>query len=158
MEILKYPDPTLKKSSAPLLAVGNEDRSLLDKMATVMYDSHGVGLAAPQIGINKQLIVVDIGDKQLLRLVNPVVQKTEGKEKMEEGCLSVPGIYINIKRPQRITIKALNENGRPVNFEATGLLARAILHEIDHLRGKLIIDHINPIRRLQVLKKNGYRK
>ena len=158
MEILRYPDPILKKSSALLLAVGNEDRSLLDEMAEVMYTSHGVGLAAPQIGINKQLIVVDIGDKRLLRLINPVVLKSEGKEEMDEGCLSVPGIYLSIRRPQTITIKALNESGLPVSLEATGLLARAILHEIDHLRGKLIIDHINPIRRLRVLKKNGYRK
>src|SRR3989338_5296855 len=154
MEILRYPDPILKKSSAPLLAVGNEDRSLLDEMAQIMYNSHGIGLAAPQIGINKQIIVVDIGDKRLLRLINPVVLKSEGKEEMDEGCLSVPGIYLSIRRPQTITIKALNESGLPVSLEATGLLARAILHEIDHLRGKLIIDHINPIIRLRVLKKN----
>ena len=158
MEILRYPDPILKKSSAPLLAVGNEDRSLLNEMAEVMYNSHGIGLAAPQIGINKQIIVVDIGDKRLLRLVNPVVLKSEGKEEMEEGCLSVPGIYINIKRPRTITIKALNENGQAANLEATGLLARAILHEIDHLRGTLIIDHLNPLKRWQVLKKNCYHK
>ena len=158
MEILRYPDPILKKSSVPLWAVGSDDRHLLDKMSEAMYQSHGVGLAAPQVGVNKQLIVVDIGDSKLFRLVNPLVLKSEGKEEVEEGCLSVPGIYINVRRPRAIRIKALNENGEAVNFEATGLLARVILHEIDHLRGKLIIDHLNPIKRFQVLKKNGYRR
>ncbi|MBU4376997.1 MAG: peptide deformylase [Candidatus Omnitrophica bacterium] len=158
MEILRYPNPILKRPSAALLVVGNEERGILENMAETMYSSHGVGLAAPQIGINKQLMVVDIGDKGLLRLINPSVLKADGKEEMEEGCLSVPGIYINVKRPKKIKIKALNENGREVSFEAAGLLARAIMHEIDHLRGKLIIDHINPIKRLRILKKNGYGK
>ena len=107
-------------------------------MTKIMYLSHGVGLAAPQIGINKKLIVVDIGDKNLLRLINPVVIKTEGKEEMEEGCLSVPDVYVNIKRPRSIKVKALNENGQLLSFEATGLLARAISHEIDHLKGKVL--------------------
>lgn len=158
MEILKYPNPILKKTSAPILVVGEDDRVLLEKMAKIMYLSHGVGLAAPQIGINKKLIVVDIGDKNLLRLINPVVIKAEGKEEMEEGCLSVPDVYVSIKRPKSIKVKALDENGRLLNFEATGFLARAILHEIDHLNGKLIIDHINPIKRFQLLRKNGYLK
>jgi peptide deformylase len=158
MEILKYPNPTLKKVSAPLIAVGEADRTLLKEMAKMMYLSHGVGLAAPQIGISKKLIVVDIGDKNLLCLINPVITKVNGKEEMEEGCLSVPNVYISIKRPRSITVKALNENGQPLCFEATGFLARAISHEIDHLNGKLIIDHVNPIKRFQLLKKNGYLK
>lgn len=158
MEILRYPNPILKRPSAALLVVGNEERGVLENMAETMYSSHGVGLAAPQIGINKQLMVVDIGDKRLLRLINPSVLKADGKEEMEEGCLSVPGIYINVKRPKKIKIKALNENGREVSFEAAGLLARVIMHEIDHLRGKLIVDHINLIKRLRIFKKNGYGK
>ncbi len=158
MEVLRYPNPMLKRPSAALLMVGDEERRILDKMAETMYSGHGIGLAAPQIGISKQLLVVDIGDKRLLRLINPSVLKMEGKEGMEEGCLSVPGIYININRPQKIMIKALNENGMETRFEADGLLARAIMHEIDHLRGKLIIDHINPLKRLRILKKNGYGK
>lgn len=156
MEILKYPNPILKRSSAALLTVGDEERSVLEKMAETMYSNHGVGLAAPQVGINKQLIVVDIGDKKLLRLINPSILAAEGKEEIEEGCLSVPGIYINVKRPKKIKIKALNENGLENSFEADGLLARAIMHEVDHLRGKLIIDYINPIKRRYILKKNGY--
>lgn len=158
MEILRYPNSVLKRPSAALLTVGNEAREMLEKMAETMYSNRGIGLAAPQIGINKQLIVVDIGDGRILRLINPLVLKKEGKEEMEEGCLSVPGIYISIKRPKKIKIKALNENGQEISLEAAGLLARAIMHEIDHLRGKLIMDHINPIKRLRILRKNGYGK
>jgi peptide deformylase len=156
MEILKYPNPILKKASASVLAVGDEERDLFERLSKMMYLSHGVGLAAPQIGINKQLIVIDIGDKKVFRLANPVLLKAEGREEMEEGCLSVPNIYVNVKRPRKIKISALNETGQIINLEASGLLARAILHEIDHLRGKLIIDHLNPIKRFQTLKKNGY--
>lgn len=158
MKILKYPNPILKKTSAPILTVGEDDISILEQMVKIMYLSRGVGLAAPQIGVNKRLIVVDIGDKNILRLINPVTIKTEGKEEMDEGCLSVPDIYVRVKRAKSIIIKALNENGRPIKIEATGLLARTILHEIDHLNGKLIIDHLNPIRRLRVLRESGYFK
>lgn len=158
MEILKYPNPILKKSSASVFAVGEEDRALLKQMAEIMYLNRGVGLAAPQVGINKKLLVVDVGDKNLLCLVNPIIIKTAGTDEMEEGCLSVPDIYVSIKRPASIKIKALNENGKLLSFEATGLLARAILHEIDHLNGRLIIDHLNPIKRFQLLKKSGYLK
>lgn len=158
MKILKYPNPILKKTSAPILAVGGDDISIIEQMVKIMYLSRGVGLAAPQIGVNRRLIVVDIGDKNILRLINPVTIKTEGKEEMDEGCLSVPDIYVRVKRAKSIIIKALNENGRSIKIEATGLLARAILHEIDHLNGKLIIDHLNPIRRLRVLRESGYFK
>lgn len=158
MKILKYPNPILKKTSAPILAVEGDDISTIEQMVKIMYLSRGVGLAAPQIGVNRRLIVVDIGDKNILRLINPVTIKTEGKEEMDEGCLSVPDIYVRVKRAKSIIIKALNENGRSIKIEATGLLARAILHEIDHLNGKLIIDHLNPIRRLRVLRESGYFK
>ncbi len=158
MEILKYPNPALKKVSSPVLAVGEDDRSLLDQMVRIMHLGHGVGLAAPQVGVSKKLIVIDIGDKNILRLINPVTIKAEGKEEMEEGCLSVPKIYIRIRRAKSVIIKALNENGRSIKVEATGLLARAILHEIDHLNGKFIIDHLNPIKRLRVLRESGYFK
>ncbi len=158
MEILKYPNPVLKKTSAAVLAVDEDDRSALEQMVKIMYLSHGVGLAAPQIGINKKLMVVDIGDKNILRLINPVIIKVNGKEEMEEGCLSVPNIYVKVKRANSIIIKALNENGQPIRMEATGLLARVILHEMDHLNGKLIIDHLNPIRRHRALRESGYFK
>jgi peptide deformylase len=158
MEILRYPHPVLKKPSSPVLAVSEEDRSLLEQMLSTMYSNHGVGLAAPQVGINKKIIVVDIGDKNVLRLINPVIMKAEGREEMEEGCLSVPNIYVNVKRAKSIKVKAFNENGQTITLEVTGFLARAILHEIDHLNGKLIIDHLNPIKRIRVLNENDYFK
>lgn len=156
MEILKYPNRVLKRVSAPLLAVSEDDRSMLEQMLKTMYLNRGIGLAAPQIGINKKLIVVDIGDKNTLRLINPVIVGAAGRDEMEEGCLSVPNIYVKVKRAKSIMIKALDENGQPVKFEATGMLARAISHEIDHLNGKLIIDHLNPIKRLCALRSGGY--
>ncbi len=156
MEILKYPNSILKKASSPVLSIGEDDRNLLEQMTRAMYLNRGVGLAAPQVGVNKQIIVADIGDKALLRLINPVVVKTAGKDEMEEGCLSVPNVYVKIKRPKLIKIRALNESGQLINFEANGLLARVILHEIDHLNGRLIIDYINPLKRFRLLKKSGY--
>ena len=154
LEIVKYPNSILKNTSFPVVTVGKEERQMLEQMIRTMYFNGGIGLAAPQIGINKQLAVIDIGDKKLLKLINPTVIEVEGKEEMEEGCLSIPNVYINVKRPKRVKIKALDENGREFIMEATGLLGRAILHEIDHLKGRIIIDYLNPIKRFIILKKN----
>ena len=153
-EIVKYPNSILKNTNFPVVTIGKGERQMLEQMVRTMYLNGGIGLAAPQIGINKQLAVVDIGDKKLIKLINPIVIKAEGKEEMEEGCLSVPNVYINIKRPKRVKIKALDENGREFIMEATGLLGRAILHEIDHLKGRIIIDYLNPIKRFIILRKN----
>lgn len=152
-KIVKYPNATLKKRCSPVIIVGKEERDILQKMAEAMYLNRGVGLAAPQIGINRQLVVVDVGDKRLIKLINPMVIESDGAEIMEEGCLSIPNVYIHIKRPRRIKIKSIDENGREYNLEATGLLARAVLHEIDHLKGRLIIDYLNPIKRFLALRK-----
>ena len=122
-------------------------------MAETMYRSRGIGLAASQVGINRQLAVIDVGDKRLIKLINPKVVESNGAEIMEEGCLSIPNVYIHIKRARRVKIKSIDENGREYNLEATGLLARALLHEIDHLNGRLIIDYLNPIKRFLTLKK-----
>ncbi len=147
-EIVKYPDVKLKNRCSPVTIVGEEEKNILQRMAKTMYVNHGVGLAAPQVGINKELAVVDIGDKKLLKLINPAIVAAEGNEQLEEGCLSIPNVYVEVKRPARIKVKSLDENGRELDFEAAGLLARAILHEIDHLNGRLIIDYLNPIKRL----------
>ena len=152
-EIVKYPNKILKNGCSPVTIVGKEEKDLLENLTKTMYLSRGVGLAAPQIGINKQLAVVDIGDKRLIKLINPVVIEWEGVETVEEGCLSIPNVYIHVKRANRIKVKSLDENGREFNLEATGLLARAILHEIDHLKGRLIIDYLNPIKRFLALRK-----
>ena len=153
LEIVKHPNPALKCRCSPVAIVGDDEKELLRNMARAMYLNHGVGLAAPQIGINRQIAVVDIGDKNVLNLINPEIIEADGTEVMEEGCLSIPEIYIHVKRAQRIKVKSMDENGRETVLEANGLMARVILHEIDHLKGRLIIDHINPIRRFLVLKK-----
>ena len=151
-EIIKLPQTILKRKSRPVAIVGEEEKGLLRKMVETMYLNQGVGLAAPQIGINKQLAVADIGDKQVIKLINPEVIESEGAEVMEEGCLSIPEVYVPVKRAKRIKIKTLDENGRKVELEATGLLARVILHEIDHLKGRLIVDYLNPIKRFLALR------
>lgn len=152
-EIVQYPHRMLKSGCSPVTVVGKEEKDILQRMAKTMYLNHGVGLAAPQVGINKQLAVVDIGDKRLIKLINPVVIGSEGTEIMEEGCLSIPSVYVHLKRAKQIKVKSLDENGREFNLEATGLLARAILHEIDHLQGRLIIDYLNPVKRFLTLRK-----
>jgi peptide deformylase len=152
-EIVKYPSAILRKGCSPVTIVGNEEKDILENLIKTMYLNRGVGLAAPQVGINKQLAVIDVGDKKLIKLINPAVVEREGAEMMEEGCLSIPNVYINLKRPKQIKVKLLDENGREFHLEATGLLARAILHEMDHLKGRLIIDYLNPIKRFLALKK-----
>ena len=113
----------------------------------------GIGLAAPQIGISKSLIVVDIGEGPI-KLANPVVLNAKGSDKMEEGCLSIPGVGVVIGRPNKIVVSGLNEKGEVVEVEAQGLLARVLQHEIDHLKGRLIIDYMGLLEKLMLLKKH----
>ncbi len=153
LELIKYPNPILKKKCSPITIVGGEEEDLFQKMVKMMYLNRGIGLAAPQVGINKQMAVVDIGDKRLLKLINPAVVEADGTEEMEEGCLSIPDVYIQVKRPKRIKVKSLDENGQETTLEVSGLMARTVLHEIDHLKGRLIIDYLNPIKRFLILKK-----
>lgn len=151
-EIIKYPNSILKQKCLPVDMVGDGEKNILGKMLKIMHANNGIGLAASQLGIDKQLAVVDIGDGKVIKLINPTLMEARGNETMEEGCLSIPNVYINIKRAKEIKIKMLNENGQEAFLEANGLLARAILHEIDHLKGRLIIDYINPIKRFIVLR------
>jgi len=152
-EIVKYPDNTLKKKCADVTMVGDKEKDILRDMVKAMYLNHGIGLAASQVGISKRLAVVDIGDKNVIKLINPAVTESQGSETMEEGCLSIPDVYVNVKRAGQITIESLDERGQKVRLKASGLLARAILHEIDHLNGKLIIDYLNPVKRFFKLRK-----
>lgn len=147
--IKKYPDPFLRKKARKVERVTEIEKDLLSQMTEVMYLSGGVGLAANQVGINKQLVVVDIG-KGLIKLVNPVITKKRGSVIQEEGCLSVPENCIKVKRSKEITVKYLDENGDARQLRSEGLLARVIQHETDHLSGKLIIDYLNPIKRLLI--------
>lgn len=134
-------DDVLRKKSKHVDYINEKILKLLDDMAETMYQANGVGLAAPQVGILKRLVVVDIGDG-LIKLINPEIIVQEGEQQDIEGCLSIPGITGEVKRPDWVKVKALNENGENVEIEGTGLLARAFCHEIDHLNGTLFIDKV----------------
>ncbi|MDP3789738.1 MAG: peptide deformylase [Candidatus Omnitrophota bacterium] len=147
MEIRRFPDPVLRKKGENVKSIGNEERKVLADMAETMYLKGGVGLAAVQVGIRKNMVVIDIGDG-LRKMVNPVILKREGSITQEEGCLSVPEKCINIKRSKKIVVDYLNEDGQAIRTSAEGLLARVIQHEVDHLFGKLIVDYLNPLKKI----------
>ena len=146
LKIITFPESVLRRKSIPVELLKHEDKVLLDNMLETMRASQGVGLAAPQVGILRRIIVLDAGEG-VLQLVNPVITAKSGSEVSEEGCLSMPGTMVRVKRAKRITYKALDREGKPVEGKAEGLPARVIQHEIDHLDGRLIIDHLNPIKR-----------
>ncbi|TWJ32453.1 peptide deformylase [Geobacter argillaceus] len=150
-KILTYPDPELKKKSAPVTVINDKIRELVADMAETMYDAPGVGLAAPQIGVHQRVIVIDVAGKDeppdLIMAINPVIVHAEGEEYEEEGCLSVPKYSANVRRHARVVVKALNLEGEEVTWKADELLAIAFQHEIDHLDGILFIDHISPLKR-----------
>ena len=151
LKIRVYPDPVLRKKSALVKEASVWHRDLFSRMAQLMYDGNGIGLAAPQAGINEAMIVVDIGSG-LYKLINPRIIWFSGRQVNQEGCLSVPGICIKVKRANKIKVKALDEFGKPLNIEAEGLLACVFQHEIDHLKGKLIIDYASLLERLRIKK------
>lgn len=136
-------DTILRKKSKIVKIIDEKTRILLDDMADTMYQANGVGLAAPQIGVLKRLAVIDIGEG-LVKLVNPVIIEQSGEQQDMEGCLSVPDISGEVIRPQKVRIKAQNENGDYFEMEGTGLLARAFCHELDHLDGILFVDKTVP--------------
>ena len=145
-------DPVLRKKSAPVKKITEEHREFLSKMAQLMYEDEGVGLAAPQAGLNLEMIVVDIGKGGLFKLINPKISKRQGIQVNKEGCLSVPGACIKVKRAKKIKLEALDENGEPLNIEAEGLLACVFQHEIDHLHGKLIVDYASFLEKIKIAK------
>lgn len=138
-------DEILRKKSREVEIVDDKIREILDDMVETMHKYDGVGLAAPQIGILKRLVVIDLYDeKGPIKLVNPVIIKTKGEQEVEEGCLSFPNQYARLIRPEEVVAEALDENGKKVKIKAKGLLAQAICHELDHLDGVLFIDHMIP--------------
>lgn len=142
----------LRKKSRRVPTVTAAHRDILTQMSRLMYDSSGIGLAAPQVGINECMIVVDAGSG-LYKLINPEIIKKEGSQSIEEGCLSVPGVCIKIKRAKAVVVQALDENAKPVSIEAKDLLACVLQHEIDHLKGKLIVDYASFVDRLKIKRK-----
>ena len=132
---------TLRKKSREVENIDDRILTLLDDMAETMYDANGVGLAAPQVGILKRIVVIDVGDG-LIELINPVITYKKGEQINPEGCLSVPGKTGTVARPEKVKVRALNRNGEEINIDADGLLAIALCHEIDHLSGTLYIDNV----------------
>ena len=139
--IRKLGEDILRKKCRPVETIDERIITLLDDMAETMYEANGVGLAAPQIGILKCIAVIDTGEG-LIELINPQITDFEGNEKEVEGCLSVPGKYGYVLRPQKVTVSALNRDGEKITIEGEGLLARALCHEIDHLDGIVFVDKV----------------
>jgi peptide deformylase len=145
-DVITYPHPMLRKRSQKIAAVTEDVRRLIDDMAETMYAQRGVGLAAVQIGVHQRVITVDVGEG-LLALINPEVLDRSGETQMEEGCLCLPGVIVEVDRSERVTVRGLNEKGEEVTLPAEGLLARALQHEIDHLDGILIVDKVSRLKR-----------
>ena len=141
-EIRKKGDEVLRKKSKPVKEINDKVKELIDDMIETMYHANGVGLAAPQVGVLKRICVIDVGEGPIV-LINPEkIEESEEQIQDIEGCLSIPGIYGEVKRPERVVVKALNKEGDPYTVEGTGLLARALCHEIDHLDGILFEDKV----------------
>ncbi|MBI3771873.1 MAG: peptide deformylase [Gammaproteobacteria bacterium] len=155
LPILHFPDPRLRTRSQPVATVDTEIHVLIKDMFETMYQAPGIGLAAPQVNVFKRVIVVDISEEANapLALINPEIIQSSGTEEMDEGCLSVPGIYEAVQRAQWIKVKALDREGNPFEMEANGLEAVCIQHEIDHLDGKLFVDYLSEIKRQRIRKK-----
>ena len=151
LKVRIYGDPCLRKKSKPVKEVGPSERMLIKALLETMYESKGVGLAAPQVGINEQIFVADTGDGPMA-IVNPRISKKRGSEVMEEGCLSIPGVVVNIRRPKKIFVTYLDEDNQKVERECDGLLARVIQHETDHLHGKLIVDYAGLRQKIKLRK------
>ncbi len=151
LEIRKYPDEVLKRKAALVVSVDGDLQRLIDDMVETMYAAPGIGLAAPQVGASIRLIVVDVSIREenqpLLILINPAIVDAEGLVEYEEGCLSVPQYLASVKRAERVVVKALDRHGKPLQIEGTGLLSRALQHEIDHLDGVLFVDRLSSIKR-----------
>ena len=155
LEILHYPDPRLRRRAEPVSAVDASVQRLIDDMFETMYDAPGIGLSAPQVNVAKRVVTIDLSQDRSapLCLVNPEVLTTDGETETEEGCLSVPGVYETVKRPERIRVGSLDREGRSREIEAEGLLAVCIQHEIDHLDGRLFVDYLSRLKRQRIRKK-----
>jgi peptide deformylase len=156
LNILRYPDPRLHKVAKPVAAFDARLKKLAADMAETMYDAPGVGLAATQIDVHEQLVVIDISEThdQLQVFINPeIVWASDERQVYDEGCLSVPGVYDGVERPARVKVRALDLEGKPFETEADGLLAVCIQHEMDHLKGKVFVEYLSPLKRNRIKTK-----
>ena len=154
MEIVNYPHPTLRHVSKPIRRVDNELKRIVSEMFELMYEANGIGLAANQVDLPFRLFIVNLaankdeGEEHVF--INPVISKPKGNEEREEGCLSLPGLYAPVKRPERVTFNAYNLQGEELTADLDGMMARVVQHETDHLDGKLFIDRLSPTHELAV--------
>lgn len=155
LNLLRYPDARLHKTAAPITVFDDALKRLVQDMAQTMYAAPGVGLAATQVDVHKQVIVIDVSERQdsLVVLVNPEIVEASGLSDIEEGCLSVPGVYDIVERAERVKVRAYDQNGNPFTLEAQGLLAVCIQHEMDHLKGKVFVEHLSQLKQQRVRAK-----
>lgn len=152
LDILEYPDPRLRKIASRVPVVTPEIAKLVHDMAETMYAAPGVGLAATQVNVHKRVIVIDVSEsrEELHVFINPEILNAEGEAENEEGCLSLPGYYDKVRRAAKITVRAQDVSGRPFELATEGMLAVCIQHEVDHLVGKVFVDHLSPLKRARL--------
>ncbi len=155
LDILEFPDPRLRTVAKPVEIVDEGIRQLIADMIETMYLERGIGLAATQVDVHKRLLVLDVSEAQDTpqAFINPEITHQQGSQTCEEGCLSVPGVFAEVKRAEEISVKALDRSGNVIEQDADGLLAVCLQHELDHLNGKLFVDYLSPLRRQRVKKK-----
>ncbi|HRE15967.1 MAG TPA: peptide deformylase [Rhodocyclaceae bacterium] len=152
LPILRYPDPRLAKIAAPVKKIDDSIRQLVNDMAETMYEAPGIGLAATQVDVHKQVIVIDVSEErnELRAFINPVIERRDGEKEGEEGCLSVPGIYDRVTRSEFVTVRYLDLDGNEQTLETDGLLAVCIQHEIDHLNGKVFVQYLSQLKQTRI--------
>ena len=155
LQILRYPDPRLHKLAEPVREVDDQVRRLVRDMAQTMYAAPGIGLAATQVDVHKQVIVIDVSEAkdQLLVLINPEILQRRGESQFEEGCLSVPGVFEKVARAEWVRVRALDQNGKSFELEVDGLLAVCVQHEMDHLKGLVFVEYLSPLKQQRIVKR-----
>lgn len=155
LTVLRLPDPRLRTVAKPVTDITAETQTIIDDMLETMYDESGVGLAATQVNIHQRIVVMDCSEEHdtPIIMINPEIIKRDGSMQNEEGCLSVPGIYASVERAETVTVKALDRDGKEFELDATELLAICIQHELDHLMGKVFVDHLSPLKRKRIMTK-----
>lgn len=155
LEVLRFPDERLRTVAKQVEEVDGEIKTLVENMFETMRDENGIGLAATQVNVHQRVVVMDVSEEQNnpLVFINPEITHKEGKTISEEGCLSVPNNYAKVERAEKVTVEALDKDGQPFSLDAEGLLAICIQHELDHLKGKLFVDYLSPLKRQRIRTK-----
>ena len=155
LDILYFPDAQLRRTAEAVSNVDGQVAKLVDQMLETMYEAPGIGLAATQVNVHQRIVVIDVSENNdtPLTFINPQILHSDGQAEMQEGCLSIPGVYENVKRPSDVRIAAIDREGNPFEMDADGLLAVCIQHEVDHLNGKLFVDYLSPLKRNRIRKR-----